>query len=33
MFILLKGLQGSMEHLPVMAESPGTFVTHPGYEE
>ncbi|MGI9611204.1 MAG: FAD-dependent oxidoreductase, partial [Acidimicrobiia bacterium] len=33
MFILLKGIQGSMDHLPVMLEAPGTFVTHPGYEE
>jgi len=33
MFILLKGLQGSMPHLPAMLEDRGTFVTHPGYEE
>ncbi|NNL69663.1 MAG: hypothetical protein HKO70_06855, partial [Acidimicrobiia bacterium] len=33
MFILFKGLQGSMEHLPLMQETRGTFVTHPGYEE
>ncbi|MDH3606340.1 MAG: FAD-dependent oxidoreductase [Acidimicrobiia bacterium] len=35
MYILLKGLQGSMGHLPAMAAdgSQGTFVEHPGYEE
>ena len=35
MYILLKGLAGSMGHLPVMAAdgSRGTFVEHPGYEE
>ncbi len=35
MFILLRGLQESMGHLPVMAAdgSRGTFVSHPGYEE
>ncbi|NNF09173.1 MAG: FAD-dependent oxidoreductase [Acidimicrobiia bacterium] len=35
MYILLKGLQGSMSHLPAMAAdgSRGTFVEHPGYQE
>ena len=35
MFILLKGMQGSMNHLPAMAAdgSRGTFVTHPGYQD
>jgi NADPH-dependent glutamate synthase beta subunit-like oxidoreductase len=35
MFILLKGLQGSMGHLPASAADGfrGTFVQHPGYEE
>jgi putative selenate reductase len=35
MFALLKGLQGSMPHLPLMAVEPehGSRVPHPGYEE
>jgi NADPH-dependent glutamate synthase beta subunit-like oxidoreductase len=35
MFILLKGIHGSMSHLPAMAAdgSRGTFVRHPGYPE
>ena len=35
MYILWKGLRGSMPHLPAMAAdgSRGTFVEHPGYEE
>ena len=35
MLILLRGLQGSMGHLPAMAAdgSRGTFVEHPGYQE
>jgi NADPH-dependent glutamate synthase beta subunit-like oxidoreductase len=35
MFVLLRGLQGSMAHLPVMADETAadTRVPHPGYEE
>jgi len=35
MFVLLRGLQGSMAHLPVMADeaAAGTRVSHPGYKE
>ena len=33
MFVLLQGLQGSMAHLPVMADQVATTVDHPGYEE
>ncbi len=33
MYVLLRGLQGSMPHIPVMAEDTGTKVAHPGYEE
>ena len=33
MFVLLRGLQGSMAHVPVMAGTEGTKVPHPGYEE
>jgi len=35
MYVLLRGLQGSMPHLPVAARdaADGTRVSHPGYEE
>jgi putative selenate reductase len=32
MHTLLKGVTGSMPHIPTMVDG-GTFVTHPGYEE
>ncbi|MDR9450279.1 MAG: hypothetical protein RI637_03580, partial [Acidimicrobiia bacterium] len=31
MFVLLRGLQGSMGHLPVVGQGAGTMVAHPGY--
>ena len=33
LFVLLRGLQGSAAHVPVMADEAGTKVPHPGYEE
>ncbi len=33
MFVLLRGLQGSMAHLPVMAGEAGTKIGSPGYQE
>ncbi len=33
MFVLLRGLQGSMAHLPVMAATTGTKIGSPGYPE
>jgi NADPH-dependent glutamate synthase beta subunit-like oxidoreductase len=33
MFVLLRGLQDSMGHLPVVGQGAGTMVAHPGYEE
>ena len=35
MYALLRGLQGSMPHLPVVAAqaADGTRVSHPGYQE
>ena len=32
MYTVLKGVSGSMPHIPVMADG-GTFVPHPGYTE
>jgi NADPH-dependent glutamate synthase beta subunit-like oxidoreductase len=33
MLVLLRGLQGSMAHVPVMTDEAGTKVDHPDYEE